>query len=189
MSEANRPPQPGWYKWTPEVAADPRNAELANGVREFRSERSDAGREAARWLREDALEDHPNTVTYLLWTGVRVDGYFALASGSVELAMDDRLEFTPPGSEYLPPPVLGASHIEWLARNDQGDTPGHDILLYALSVAMQVADLQGTPVAVLDPYDKAVAELCEGRYGFRRSQTRAGNDVRLWLTLDLLDLA
>ncbi len=139
--------------------------------------------QATRWLREDALLDHPSTITYVLLLDGRIEGYFAMASGSVTLTQRHRRSLRSGQRDYLLSPTQGASLIAWLARHRDAETTGRTIFLYALSVALKVARIQGTPVAVLDPFDDETATLWEKRYGFRRSQTPGGNDVRMWMPL------
>jgi hypothetical protein len=172
-----------WYQWTPANAASAAYEDIEQAIAEFESIDTDAGREAARWLREDALRDHPSTITYVLLSGKQIDGYFAIASGSVTLTQRHRRGLTPGQHDYLLSPTQGASLIAWVARHRDGETRGRSIVLYALSVALRVARLQGTPVAVLDPFDDETATLWVKRYGFRRSRTPGGNDVRLWVPL------
>ncbi len=179
----NEDAQDGWYQWMPDNAEGVALPGLARAVAEFESVNTNAGHEASRWLREDALLDYPSTITYVLASGARIDGYFAIASGSVTLEQEHRREFAPEDSDYLPAPIQGASYIEWFARHRDGETPGRKIVLYALSVAQKVAHMQGTPVVVLDPYDHETATLLKERYTFRRSRTFGGNDVRLWVPL------
>jgi hypothetical protein len=179
----NTEAQGNWYQWTPANAASAAYADIERAVADFESIDTDAGREATRWLQEDALRDHPSTITYVLLSGSRIDGYFAIASGSVTLTQRHRKGLAPGQSDYVLSPTQGASLIAWVARHRDGATPGRKIVLYALSIALKVARLQGTPVAVLDPFDDATAELWVERYQFRRSRTPGGNDMRLWVPL------
>jgi hypothetical protein len=174
-----------WYQWTPANADSAAYEDVAQAIAEFESLDTKAGREATRWLREDALLNHPSTVTYVLKSGTRIDGYFAVASGSVTLTQRHRKELAPGQRDFALSPTQGASLIAWLARHKDkdGETPGQAIVLYALFVALKAAHVQGTPVAVLDPYDDETAKFWMDRYGFRRSRTPWGNDVRLWVPL------
>jgi hypothetical protein len=172
-----------WYQWTPANAASAAYEDVEQGIAEFESIDTAAGQEAARWLREDALLDNPSTITYVLLVEGRVDGYFAIASGSVTLTQRHRRGLRSGQRDYVLLPTQGASLIAWLARHRDAEKQGRSIFLYALYVALKVARLQGTPVAVLDPFDDEIATLWEERYGFRRSQTPGGNDVRLWVPL------
>jgi hypothetical protein len=176
-------PEANWFQWTPANAESVAYEDVAKAVGEFESLDTNAGQEATRWLREQALPNHPSTVTYVLLSRTRLEGYFAIASGSVTLTQRDRRELTPGQQDYLLHPTQGASLIAWLARHRDAETPGQTIVLYALSIALKVARLQGTPVAVLDPFDDDSADFWAERYGFRRSRTQAGNDVRLWVPL------
>jgi hypothetical protein len=172
-----------WYQWTPANAASAAYEDIEQAIAEFESIDTPGGEAAARWLREDALRDHPSTITYVLLAGKRIEGYFAIASGSVTLTQRHRKGLARGQNDYPLSPTQGASLIAWVARHRDGDTPGRSIVLYALSIALKVARLQGTPVAVLDPFDDETATLWVKRYGFRRSRTPGGNDVRLWVPL------
>jgi hypothetical protein len=172
-----------WYQWTPINASSPAYADVADGVDLFESLDTPAGRAATRYLREQSLQDYPSTVTYVYMVGDQVDGYFSLASGSVTLTQRHRKSLRSGQRDYPVSPTQGASLVAWLARHRDGIVSGRKILVYALSIALQVARRQGTLAVVLDPFDDDTAEMWAGRYGFRRSQTRAGSDVRLWIPL------
>jgi hypothetical protein len=172
-----------WYQWTPANAASVAYEDVAEAVARFESLDTDAGHEATRWLREDALRNHPSTVTYVLLSQSRIEGYIALASGSVTLTQRHRRELGPGERDYELSPTQGASLIAWLARHREADVSGRHIVLYALSIALKVARLQGTPVVVIDPFDDASANFWAEHYKFRRSRTHGGNDVRLWIPL------
>jgi hypothetical protein len=176
-------PETNWFQWTPANAESAAYEDVARAVSEFESLDTDAGRAATGWLREGALPSHPSTVTYVLLSRARLEGYFSIASGSVTLTQSHRKGIAPGQQDYPLAPTQGASLIAWLARHRDSETPGREIVLYALSIALKVARLQGTPVAVLDPFDDETADFWVERYEFRRSRTRAGNDVRLWVPL------
>jgi hypothetical protein len=129
------------------------------------------------------LANHPSTLTYILLSESRIEGYFAIASSSVTLRQSHRKQLGPGQRDFVLSPTQGASLIAWLAKHKEAEIPGRHLVLYALSIALRVARLQGTPVAVVDPYDADVAAMWAERYDFRRSQTKGGNDVRLWTPL------
>jgi hypothetical protein len=156
---------------------------VAPKVEAFQSIDTPAGHAATRWLREEALPNHPSTVTYVLVSERRVEGYFALASSSVTLTQRHRRQLSPGQQDYELAPTQGASLVAWLARHVDAEVPGKRIVHYAVAIALEVARLQGTPVVVADPYDEDSAELWMERYGFRRSRTPGGADVRLWAPL------
>jgi hypothetical protein len=173
-----------WYQWTPANAGSVAYEDIAQAIQQFESLDTKPGQEATRWLREDALLDHPSTITYVLMRDGRVDGYFALASSSVTLTQRHRRGLQSGQVDYALPPTQGASLIAWLARHrDAAQPTGRAIFVYALSVALKVAQMQGTVLIVLDPFDDEMARFWEQRYSFRRSQTPGGNDVRLWVPL------
>jgi hypothetical protein len=100
-----------WYQWTPANAESAVYEDIARGVAEFESLDTAAGAAATAWLKEDALPNHPSTITYLLVLGDRVDGYFALASSSLELTQRHRRQLKPGQKDYLLDPTQGASLV------------------------------------------------------------------------------
>jgi len=65
------------------------DGELLEKVSAFESLSNPAGKEAARWLREDALDNDGLTKTRLLVTDERVEGYIATCYGTVTLTGSD----------------------------------------------------------------------------------------------------
>lgn len=182
-SSGSHEPESNWFQWTPRNNASPAYADIATKVEEFQSIDKQAGHAATRWLKEDALLNHPSTVTYVLVSDHRVEGYFALASSSVTLSQRHRRKLAPGQQDYELAPTQGASLIAWLAKHVDAEVPGERIVLYAIGVALDVAGMQGTPVLVADPYDEESAKLWMDRYDFFRSRTPGGADVRLWIPL------
>jgi hypothetical protein len=172
-----------WYQWTPANAESAVYEDIARGVAEFESLDTPAGAAATAWLKEDALPNHPSTITYLLVLGDRVDGYFALASSSLELTQRHRRQLKPGQKDYLLDPTQGASLVAWIARHRDAAVSGRSLFLYAISVAQDVARLQGTVAFVLDPYDEETAERWAKRYGFKSARTPRGEKPRLWIPL------
>lgn len=181
--ERGSEPETAWYQWKPTNAESVAYEDVADAVRRFESLDTAAGRASTAWLLNESLINHPSTVTYVLVSAERVEGYFAAASSSVTLTQSHRRQLTPGERDYLLAPTQGAALIAWLARHREAEVRGEEIFLYALSIALKVAGMQGTPVVVVDPYDDASADIWAERYGFRRSRTPGGSDVRLWLPL------
>src|SRR5690242_19335304 len=76
-----------WVRFIPEVVEDLGHQRLAllNAVSEFESLPNEAGREAAKWLRERALDEYGSSVTYLMLLHGRVEAFYALSSAEVLL--------------------------------------------------------------------------------------------------------
>lgn len=177
----NSPERGTWFRWTPDHARNEIYRDLASAVAQFESLETAGGEESARWLREDALLDYPSTITHVLKSGDRIDGFFAISSDSIALTRRDREALPHEHSSPVPTPIQGASLIAWIARHRDGGTPGRVIMHYAISIALKVADLQGTPVAVVDPFDPETAGNLQERYGFHLAAH--GHRVRLWVPL------
>jgi hypothetical protein len=173
-----------WYQWSPANAENFAYADVASAVGEFESLDYPAGHAATAWLKEDALLNHPATLTYVLLQDGRIEGFFAIVSGSVTLKQSHRQELAPDQEGYLLSPTQGASVVAWLAKHHEAVTPGYRLMDYAVSIALDVAKRQGTVAFVLDPYDDDSAAMWIREYGFKRSQTevRVGQR-RLWLPL------
>lgn len=80
-----------WVIWTKALAEE--EPELREAVAVFDSRDNPAGRAATEWLREEALDNHPSTVTQLLVKDRRVEAFFALCSGHVKFSQRDRNDF------------------------------------------------------------------------------------------------
>jgi hypothetical protein len=172
-----------WHQWTPENAEDAVYADIARGVEEFESLESPAGEAATAWLKEDALPNHPSTITYLLALDGRIEGYFALASSSLELTQSHRKQLKSGQKDYLLDPTQGASLVAWIARHRDAVVSGRSLFLYAISVAQDAARLQGAVAFVLDPYDEKTAAKWAANYGFKSARTPRGEKPRLWIPL------
>lgn len=174
-----------WCQWTPTTAGSRAFEDVAQAVEKFRSLDNPPGREATRWLKEEALPNHPSTVSYVLMRGDRIEGYIALASSSVELKQSHRKALSAGQRGHLLSPTQGASLIAWIARHGEAEIDGVLLLKFAISIARRAAFLQGAVALVLDPFDEKLARLWIERYGFVRSQTRVrgGELRRLWFPL------
>ena len=170
--------------WCPANAEQAAYADIARGVAEFESLDYPAGREAAAWLKEEALASHPYTLTYLHALEGRVEGFFAIASSAVTLTQGDRQELESDHENHPLKPTQGASLVVWVAKHRDAGTPGDKILSYAASIALEVAQLQGTLAFVVDPFDDETKAMWKDRYGFRPSDTKVGKGQRrLWVPL------
>lgn len=166
-----------WIPWDPERAFG--DERLARAVSEFEPVSTPAGRAAALWLREDALANHGLTITYLALVGLRVEGFYAMCAGEVELPTSQRKAFG------LSHPHQGVALVVWLARREGGQLSGPEILAHAFMRARLVASLQGLAGIAVDPFDTATAEVWRSPpYEFLKSQTTLPNGLkRLWRPL------
>ncbi len=171
-----------WVRWTPEAAAT--GPDLRAAVAAFAAPPTPAGRAATTWLREESIDNHPATVTWLAIIDDEAVGFFALAASSVEIRQAHRRRLDVRSG----PPTQSASLVAWLAvAQARAGTGLGDVLLgQAYATARRAAELQGAVVLVVDPFDDAVETYWRERYGFRSSAT-TGRDGRrrLWAPLHL----
>jgi hypothetical protein len=170
-----------WYRWTPESSRAPTQADVARAIEQFEGPDTPWGREAASWLKTEALAAHPASVTYVCLADGRIQGFFAIKGGVVSLSQRhgrDALGALP-GAPVRP--ELGASLVDWIARHRDADPFTESVLLrYAISIALNVAKLQGNAVFALDAHDEEQANSMIERYGFRRA---TGSRTRIWIPL------
>jgi hypothetical protein len=174
-----------WCQWTPTTAESRAFEDVARAVEKFRSRDNPPGREATRWLKEEALANHPSTISYVLMRDGRIEGYVALASSSVELKQSHRKALSSGQRGHRLSPTQGASLLAWIAKHEEAEIDGALLLKFAISIARRAAFLQGEVALVLDPFDEQLARLWIERYGFVRSQTRIRGGMlrRLWFPL------
>lgn len=163
-----------WMVWDPATAAA--RPDVAAAVAAFVSLDTPLGTKAAAWLREDALANDGSTRTRLLVSRDRVEGYFALAAGQVDVdATAVQTMRLPAGRQRLPAIVLA-----WIARHRDSDITGMELIDVAYGIARRVRRDIGAVAMTLDPGDDAVARVWRGDpYGFRPA--RKGR--RLWVPL------
>ena|ERR1035438_10300636 len=185
-----------WVRLIPEVVEDlgPDQHLLLDAVAEFEPLPRDAGREAARWLRERALDEYGSSVTYLMLLDRQIEAFYALTSAEVLLSGRDRKRIFKDVREntYEVSPRQPASLIAWAAkRAGAGEQCGELILRHAFTSALEVAQNQGNIALVLDPFDEETAGMWMKMEAvkFRRSaEPRTGPDgseriPRLWTPL------
>jgi hypothetical protein len=173
-----------WCRWPPAEDDEVEYAKVLRAVSEFEPLENDAGREAAQWLKEKALLNHPATLTYLLLCDERVEGFFAICSASVELTQSHRKKLASNhGGDHLLP-TQGASLVTWLAKHREGRATGRQIMAHGVSIAREVAGLQGNLAFVLDPFDDKTKAMWEEKFKFKKSKTKMGEGPhRLWAPL------
>lgn len=168
----------GWTRWD-EATAKSANWTVANAVKAFEPLNNDDGEECARWLKEDALNDHPHTVTWVLCNGGVLEGFFAMCSGTLEL----ELPVTSPGEE-VGSVQWPCSVIKWMCRRD-GHRPdgslydGLPIINHAIYRAKEVAKHQGNVALFIEPSNAVIAEKLLQQYPFLR-RVKEG---QLWMPL------
>lgn len=156
----------GWHLWTPEVAAKPALADVTEAVASFEPIDTPAGHAAASWLTSSALEEHPSVATHLLLKNGRVEGFVALAAGSIELTGRKRREANRKPLHGVQP----ATVIRWMARHKDADPGvGRELLLYATALALEASERLGSIALVLNAYDDATAEHLMHEYPFLRA--------------------
>jgi hypothetical protein len=165
--------------WTPATAAERAAAPAA--VQGFESLDTSAGRAAAAWLRDEALENDPATKTYLVFSEGRVEGFFACCGGAVLLTVEDAAGLRVPHYEDLPAWILA-----WIARRRDGTVSGLQLMLTAYGLAREHARSLGLVALALDPLDDDVAALWrKAPYSFQTCiPKRRGRRARLWLPLE-----
>lgn len=179
-------------RWTPEVADGDEASALVELVSTFQSKDTPAGEEAAHWLRDEALDNHGSTVTWLLLDDRELHGYYAMASTSVRLSQRHRRRLLPRATHDLTP-AQPASLIAWIAkRRDAPSGTGTKLFQHAVTSAIDVSEVQGNIAIVVDAYDAVTAQMWIDRYGFRRSvrdgqRTQEDWDDRPRLWAPLLD--
>ncbi len=173
-----------WHRWSPANARNIAYADIARGVAAFEPLDLRAGRAAAAWLKNEALANHPATLTYVLVRDGLVEGFFAICSSAVTLKESHRRELAAVHESHAFASTQGASMLVWLAKHREARSPGEEILDYAISIALDVAKRQGTLTFVIDPFDEQTAQMLMDRYGFKRSRTEVREGLcRLWAPL------
>jgi hypothetical protein len=147
----------GWVT-VPDDAPLPRFLQTASEA--FDAGDSAGGRAAGDWLRR-ALIERPTSARVHLHVGGGIRGFYALASAEVELTRRSRAEVA--ATVRRAP----ASLVAWIAKDTYHGTDGRELLLHAIATARRVAELQGTSVIAVDPFDAATASFWIERYGFR----------------------
>lgn len=168
----------GWYRWTPERATNIVYADIAEGVRAFEPIDTEAGRAAASWLKEEALDQYPGVATYLQYANGRVEGFVALQAGSIQLKNGGRRAVgkrSKGDSRWLE----GATCLRWIARHRDSMSSGDDLFEFAAALALEASKTIGSVALVLEPHDQSDAEFWRRKYSFLRQGS--GDALRLWL--------
>lgn len=161
----------GWIPWSPAKARHFAYRDIAQAIGDFEPVDREAGLAAARWLKEDAADDHPASVTWLYYDSGRIDGFFAIRSGNFLLSSK------PKGARRRRSVLKPASEITWMCKHAQATMSGQSLLMRAASLVRKVAVHQGNIALVINPYDTATAEMLHSKHSFL-SSARSG---QLWL--------
>lgn len=170
-------------KWVMLDREGAEDVELGRKVGEFESLPHPAGIEAARWLREDAVDNDPLTRTRVLISDERVEGFIATCFGSVTLTGGGRRRLSVP--RRLQRQQVPAFIVCWVAKHRDSVIPGADLMLTALGLAREAKRNSGLAVFALDPYDERVSRMWQAKpWHFRQSRARSdGRPARLYLPL------
>jgi hypothetical protein len=167
----------GWVRWTPEIAESRAYEDLAEAIDDFRAPCEVAGMECEKWLKNAALSDYPNTVTWVLFHAGLVQGFFVICSGTITIERPGTSDGEPAKTEMWP-----SSRIVWLCRRDKhegGKFEGRTFFRQAWARAVEVGKIQGNAALVIEPFDDRIARILELRYDFFRTADQG----QLWLPL------
>lgn len=159
------------------------DGELLEKVSSFESLSNPAGEEAARWLREDALDNDGLTKTRMLVTDERVEGYIATCYGTVTLTDGGFRRLSQP--RRLRRKTVPAFLLCWVARNVESDIEGMQLMLTALGLAREAKRISGLVAFALDPHDEEVSTMWQGEpWHFRKCKAGSGDrPTRLYLPI------
>lgn len=172
--------KPEWVHLTGEqIEAD---GGLLKAVDRFEAPPSPAGKAAAEWLKQSALDLTGHIATYVLLEGDQVLAFYSLGMGEVELRAQHRKKI---GGRH---PRVGAVVVLWLARAREASVDAEVILTHAVGIGRIAGRHVGAGVIALDPFDAAIETFWRERFGFKTSLTRrrdadGAERRRLWLPL------
>jgi hypothetical protein len=162
----------GWFRWRPGREKQLGFEDVARAVEEFEPVPRKAGYAAAAWLREEALRDFPATATWLNYENARLEGFFAIQSGSFHLK--EKATHRLPGRGIRKP----ASQIIWMCKHAEAEIRGDRLISRAVGIASEVATMQGNIALVINPYDGPTGKMLHDKYAFLHCEGRSG---QLWL--------
>lgn len=176
----------GWTRWDPSIAKSA-NWTLSNAVRDFQPLDNEDGEECARWLKEQSLDDYPLTVTWVLCAGGKIEGFFAMCSGVMELELPHSTPNDEVRSVKWP-----CSVIKWMCRHGGerpggGEYEGAPIINHAIYRAREVATYQGNVALFIEPSNPVIAQKLLEQHTFLRQAQQGQLDDRqlgqLWVPL------
>jgi len=158
--------------------------ELAEKIAAFESLPNAAGTEAARWLREDARDNDGLSLTRVLVTDDRVEGYISTTYGQVELTNGPMRRLTVPNR--LRRRTVPAFVVCWVARHVDGDIPGVQLMLTAVGLARLAKRSGGLVAFAVDPHDEETSKMWRSDpYNFQlcREQPDSDRPTRLFIPI------
>lgn len=159
-----------WVGWDHTAKED---YELTQKVEDFEPLEHPAGIEAARWLKEDALDNDGMSRTRLLVTDERVEGFISTCYGTVELTGGGKKRLPVPGR--LQRTQAPAFIVCWVARHRDSLISGKQLMLTAVGLAREAKRLGGLVALALDPHDEEVAMLWQREpWYFRKCKGKEG---------------
>jgi hypothetical protein len=173
-------PRGSWVRWDHTTKED---SELAQKVEEFEPVEHPAGIEAARWLKDDALDNDGMSKTRLLVTDERVEGFISTCFGTVELTGGGKKRLPVPGR--LQRTQAPAFIVCWVARHRDSLISGKQLMLTAVGLAREAKHLGGLVALALDPHDEEVAMVWQRQpWYFRRcKEGKGGRSTRLYIPI------
>ena len=175
-----------WIQWTPKSAKE--KPWLSRAVAAFKPVDTTAGKLAgernAKFLQDEALDKHPSTVTHLLVREHRIEGFFALCSGTAKMSEGDDRGPGQGDREVRLSPRQPVAHIAWIGRDRRSVITGTDLLAGAAALALEIIERgQGQIALSLDAFDEATAEMWVDNFGFNRTSEFDGR-IPLWRGLE-----
>lgn len=173
MSTRQEQWEEGWIRWRPGREKELAYSDVAKAVEEFEPVPHKAGRAAANWLKTEAIQDYPATVTWLNYENGRVEGFFAIRSGSFRLKETGGKRLRRNANLLKP-----ASHIIWMCKHADAKIRGDRLISRATGVAFDVTQYQGNIALVINPFDNETAQMLTDKYAFLQCDPQSG---QLWL--------
>lgn len=152
---------------------------VRNAINEFNVLENPGGREASRFLQNEALGQDGLTRTHLLMDENEENllGFFSCCYDRVRLKKTSILSLGLRTTRTTMPAFL----LCWIARSRHHDV-GLDLMANAYGLAQESAENVGLVAFTLDPMDDAVAAIWKSEpYFFQESETVSGDSRRLWL--------
>lgn len=137
---------------------------LLAAVQGFDAGELDAGRAATEWLHNVDVAAIQESVVHLCFTDGDLVGFYALASGQVELSQRQRTKLAVGGRPTQPAVIL-----TWIAKDARHEFDGIRLVDDAVYEALKASEHVAATVLALDPFDAATADLWRERYGFINS--------------------
>lgn len=170
-----------WRNWDRDADEDD---ELAKMVENFEPLNYPAGQAAAHWLHEDALDNDGQSLTRLLVSDDRIEGFIATAFGTVELTGGGRKRL-PIRRRDLQRQEVGALLVCWVARHKDSEISGTQLMLTAVALARRAKRIAGLMALAVDPHDDEVAAMWRAKpWNFQQCRKpEEGRQTRLYIPI------